>query len=479
MLKSVKMVTHNGTVSFPEEIKEAFLETGGLDFRLRPYASAEEIWDFMTREAPVRFPYYYTSSPYTAAVYKFPDYVECLWTLKFHYMLMSYRDRFLAAHEKGIPIVFIQGGQGMEPYHAARCIALRPFSVMLWGGSVSAKEGISLREKAVSDMQIEEQGRREISPESCHLINGHQWIKQGFVPVSLIAPYLCTRCSDTPYLAESHRSSDRKTPVLMVDFPVNSQPDQDWPVEYIAESLHRLVDKLAEAGGRKPTDEELRQSIKLMNQGRKYVRDYVEVWRSAPLIPSYSNDFGWLSRFSGEYFGEPEAGVQLARQAYAEVKERIDRGIKGIEVSEDPVRLFICGSCYTPQADRIDRAGGAVVGYDDFWNRATIDVSEEGDPYVNLARAMLAWPYERPTVERARWTVEQIIKSRANGLIFAYHWGCQLQSAVSRMIAEIVKKETGIPILYLELDQLGKTQTVEQSENRIESFIEMLSVNKK
>ncbi len=479
MLRSVKMTSHKGMVNFPEEIKEEFLATGGLDFRHSPYASAEEIWDFMTKEAPRRFPYYYTSSLYTSAAYRFSDYVEYLWIIKFHYMLISYRDRFKESGKKGAPIAFIQGGQGLEPYHAAGTIALRPMSVMLWGGSMSAREGVSLREKAISDRTIEEQGRREISPESCHLVDGHQWIKQGFVPVDIVAPYLCTRCSDMQYLTESHRSSARKTPTFMVDYPVNSHPDQEWSAEYLASGLRRLVQKLKDVGGKNPSDEEVLDSIRLMNRGRKAVRDYVETWINAERVPGYSVDLGWLPRFSGEYYGEPEAGIQLAEEACREVEERVARGIKGIEVSEDPVRLFICGSCYTPQADRIDKGGGVVVGCDDFWNRATIDVQEKGDPYQNMAKAMLAWPYERPTIERARWTVEQVIKSKADGLIFAHHWGCQLQSAVSRMLSEIVKKETGIPILYLELDALGKAETIEQSENRIESFIEMLSVKKK
>lgn len=479
MLKSVKMDVHNGTVNFPEEIKEEFLASGGLDFRCRPYASAQEIWDFMTREAPRRFPYNYTTSPYAATIYRFNDYVEYLWSIKFHYMTMSYVDRFVEADKKGIPVIFIQGGQSIEPYHAARVIALRPMSVMLWGGSRTAGEGCTLRELALSDMHNEEEGRKEITPEACHMLSAHQWIKSSAVPVSMIAPYLSTRCSDMMYLAESHRTSQRKTPVFLVDHPVNSQPGQEWPVEYVASSLRRLVKKLKGVGGREFADEDLRESIKLMNRGRKAVRDYVTDWINAERMPSYSNDFSWIMRLIIEYFGEPEAGVQLAEQAVLEQRERVERGIKGVQVAEDPVRLFICGSCITMQADRIDKYGGIIVGYDDYWNRAMVDAKVEGDPYENLAEAMLSWPYERPTIDRGRWVAEQVLKAKADGLIFAYHWGCQLQSAVARMVSEIVKKETGVPVLYMELDQLGKQETVEQSENRIEAFIEMLSVKKK
>lgn len=43
------------------------------------------------------------------------------------------------------------------------------------------------------------------------------------------------------------------------------------------------------------------------------------------------------------------------------------------------------------------------------------------------------------------------------------------------MIADIVKEETGVPTINLEVAELGQLESVEQTQNRIESFIEMLS----
>ncbi len=81
---------------------------------------------------------------------------------------------------------------------------------------------------------------------------------------------------------------------------------------------------------------------------------------------------------------------------------------------------------------------------------------------------------EKPKEERSLWTAQQAKESRADGLIFMYNWGCNYQTAVGRMIADIVKEETGIPSINIDVGELGRMEAPEQSENRVESFIEML-----
>jgi hypothetical protein len=45
-------------------------------------------------------------------------------------------------------------------------------------------------------------------------------------------------------------------------------------------------------------------------------------------------------------------------------------------------------------------------------------VEEDGDPFYNLAKATLSYAYEQSIDERVAWTVEQIQKSRTDGMIF-------------------------------------------------------------
>jgi len=103
-----------------------------------------------------------------------------------------------------------------------------------------------------------------------------------------------------------------------------------------------------------------------------------------------------------------------------------------------------------------------------------MDVKETGDPYENLALAYSSLPYERSSEERAMWTVEQMKASRSDGMVFMYNWGCNYQSAVAAMITDIIKEETGLPAITIEVGELTRMESLEQSQNRIESFIEML-----
>ncbi len=473
MLKSVKMVSKDGLIGFPPEIKEDFLATGGLDFKYSPSVSAEEIWEFLTVEAPRRFPQAFIDDPNVFIIRPSP-YVEFLWTLKYRYCMLTAKDRTEKARKNGVPVVFVQGGQTQEPYYAANAIATRPYvNIILRGGMT---DGLSYKQRTIQDKKLMEEGRKLVSPEACNgMIVAFYQIMSGISPTDLVAPYLCLRCSDIAYTTESHRSTERNTPTYLVDFPVDYRPGQDWKVEYVAEDLRRLVKSIVAVGGKDPSDEDMRQQIKQLNYARRLGRSCAETWMTARYVPSYGFDYRFLVALGNDLLGDPVSAIQILEQAKQEIEERAEKGIKGIEVAEDPVRLFVSGSCYTPNTYRIEASGGAVVAYDDQYNRLTIQAEETGDPYLSLAKAMLSYPYELPTEERARWIAGSARKARCDGVIFASNWGCQYQSAVSRMVGEIVKKEAHIPYLELEVDSLTQFEQLEQSENRTEAFIEMLS----
>jgi benzoyl-CoA reductase/2-hydroxyglutaryl-CoA dehydratase subunit BcrC/BadD/HgdB len=122
----------------------------------------------------------------------------------------------------------------------------------------------------------------------------------------------------------------------------------------------------------------------------------------------------------------------------------------------------------------LEKTGAIVAGHDDPWNCTTVQIEEDGDPYYNIAKSILSLPYEQPIEKRAEWTIELIRKSRADGVIFMYNWGCSYQSAVARMITDIIKEKSGIPTAIIEVGELGRVKGTEQSKNRIESFVEML-----
>ena len=456
--------------AYPEEIKERFIDTKGLDFRDGTHVSSAEIWNFMTLEAPGRFPHAFSMSRYHNS--QLSKDVEFFSGIKRGYLSLTLRDRLLKAHNEGTPIIHVQGGQTVDPYFAAGGIPIVPGPLRGWARDM--QEGLSLREAGNRVMKILEGGRKAVSIDACNNpIAAIEAIHQEIVPVDLIAPYLCLRCSDIGYAIESYRSGKHKVPVYLLDYPISQ--DKDWTVKYLAARIHGLIKKIGEIKGSEASDEDLKKEIKLENKGRRLSRETVELSWSASIPPMNSVETSstiTLGRFDR---GDSLAATQVLEEANHEVRERVKHSVKADGVADDPVRIFSCGSCFGLRGDFLEDKGGIHVGTDDHLSKIYADVDETGDPYENLARSVLSYHYEQPTEIRARWVVELVKQSRADGVICGTNWGCSFQSGISRMIADIVKEETGVPTINLEVAELGQLESVEQTQNRIESFIEMLS----
>ena len=455
--------------SYPERIKEAFIATKGLNFRDGSHVTAEEIWNFLTVEGPRRFPHSYSlERSYQGADSRDSDFFA---GLKNTYLTMTLRDRLVKAHANGTPIVHVQGGQTVDPYYAAGAIPIVPGPLRGWARNM--EDGLSLRDAERKTNNILEAGRQAISIECCNNpISSVEAIRQKVVPVDLIAPYTCLRCTDIAYIIEAYRTTIKDIPLHLVDFPITT--DGEHTIEYIAQMLRRLVKKIGDIRGVEVSDEDVRKEIILENRGRKFARLAVEAAWSAEIPPLKSSNISGIitgGRFSN---GDSLAGTEILEGAYHEVVERVKNGVRGTGLAENPVRVFSVGSCFGLRADFIETKGGLVVGTDDHLNKIFADAREDGDPYIALAEAIRGYNYEKPTEERAQYVVDMVRKSRAEGVICGYNWGCNYQSAASRMIADIVKKETGVPTINIEVADLGRAEANEQTQNRIESFIEML-----
>lgn len=461
------------TFRYPERLKEKFIKTEGLEFKNGKKVSAAEIWDFMTIEAPRRFPNAFDKSRRYYG--RLSDDVEFFTGIKLGYMALSFRDRLLEAHENGTPIIHVAGGQTVDPYFAAGGIPIVPGPLRGWARDMV--EGQSLREADRKANEILESGRNAVSIDACNNpIGSISAIASGIVPVDLIAPYLNLRCTDIGFSVEAFRNSFKDIPFTLIDYPITQ--DKDSAVEYFAAMLRRLIVQIGEIKGKQATEEELLAEIKLENRGRKFAREVADLFWSADLPPVTSSNFGSLvttGRFSS---GDSLAATQLLEQATIEIKDRIKKQVLAHGVSPDPVRLLASGSCFGLNGEFVESKGGLLVGTDDHLSKIYADVEEVGDPYVNLAKAALTYNYELPSEERAKYVIDLARKSRADGVVCGFNWGCNYQSATARLVADIVKKETGLPTIIIEVAELGRSEATEQTQNRIESFIEVLRLGK-
>jgi benzoyl-CoA reductase/2-hydroxyglutaryl-CoA dehydratase subunit BcrC/BadD/HgdB len=459
------------TFRFPEEIKEPFIKTPGLHFLDGSYVDSRQIWDFMTEEGPRRFPFAYSiERNYQNRLSRDVNFFS---GIKHSYLNLTLRDRLVKAHEKGIPIVHVEGGQTVDPYFAAGAIPIVPGPLRAMARD--AEEGLNVKGASRRAMKIMEDGRQAISIECCNNpIGSIEAIHQGIVPVDMIAPYLCLRCTDYAYILEAYRTKLKNTQLHFIDFPVTR--DGEWTVDYVAELIRDLVKKLGDLRGATVTENDLWTEIKRENHGRKLSRETVESIWNAEVFPVTSSDLSAIITSGRFDRGDSAASVDYLEQANKEVAERVKKGVRGAGVqSDNPVRLLSVGSCFGLRADFVEDKGGVIVGTDDHLSKIYADVGESGNPYKEIAKTILKYNYELPTEQRAEYIIDLVRRSRADGVVCGYNWGCNYQSAVSRMIADIVKKETGVPTINLQVAELGLLEGQEQTQNRIEAFIEMLS----
>ena len=454
---------------YPEEIKDEFVTTEDIVFRDGSRRSAAEIWDFMTEEAPVKYPYAFTRSNHYHR--RLSRDVTLPSTIKHNYLILTMNERISRARASGTPVIFVQGGQSVDPYYAAGAIALRPASTGLW--AAGQHEGLNLNQEELRRMNQREKAHHATSFEICQTA-GYENIQEGNLPVDMIAPFTCLRCSDISYGVEAHRHGRRKLNLFLGDYPLSHQKDKPWAIEYFAQNLRRLTREINDFTGRTTTDEDLWNEIRLHNAGRRLALDTAEAWWSADAPPTNGIDRRAIFQMgSMEVHGDPSASVTVLKEANRSIKERVAKGIKGEGVQDNPARIFVCGSCVRPNEFRTEEAGGIMVGNDNHWSDISTIVDEEGsDPYYNLSRAILSYPYEQDIKGRAAWTVDQLRKSRAHGVLFLYNWGCNTQSAIARMLCDEVKKQTGLPSLIIEHDH-GGVQS-EQLQNRVNAFVEMV-----
>jgi len=203
------------------------------------------------------------------------------------------------------------------------------------------------------------------------------------------------------------------------DVPQNYQDDVGG--EYFRYELEELKAGLESIGGREITDEAIRNSIAVYNVNRQLVRDVYE-YRSAHPEQAPASEVYLLMR-AGMVLPVEEHTEML--RAYLGAARQEERPLR------DNCRIIVSGAfCEQPPLNlikSIEMAGCYIVD-DDYMlvNRWLLDeVSTDGDPLTNLARAFLhasadtAAKYCDSEEEVGKQLLESVEHFDAEGVIFS------------------------------------------------------------
>jgi len=137
----------------------------------------------------------------------------------------------------------------------------------------------------------------------------------------------------------------------------------------------------------------------------------------------------------------------------------------------------------TPPADPllmnyIENLGGRVVGSEYVINQTTPLFRMEGDPFEILAEAHLSASLMGTTKFRTDLILDQVEKSKAEGVIISGIFGSTHCPYETIPIVEALRSK-GIPTLAFDVVGPGKIHTQSQIFNRMEAFMESLHTRRR
>jgi len=241
--------------------------------------------------------------------------------------------------------------------------------------------------------------------------------------------------------------------------------------------MKEFLHDLEQLGGRKITDDDLRNSIAVYNRNRQLVRELYTLRAERP----------WQAPASEAYL-VLRAGMVLPVEEHSELLEDYIAAARTEECPiKDNCKVIVTGMfCEQPPLNLIKslELSGCYVVDDDFMlvSRWLIgDVPVEGDPVHNLAQAFLhhsestAAKYEPNQREKGQYLVQSVRRTGAEGVIFASPSFCD-PALLDRPMLQNVLKAAGIPyIAFKYAENSGQMQPIREQAGTFVDSIKLWS----
>jgi len=202
------------------------------------------------------------------------------------------------------------------------------------------------------------------------------------------------------------RNFDYKAQILYL--PQN--PNSGHSITYLRDEYARVLVDCEKLTGRKVTDDDLRRSLELYNEGRALMRELYEIKRTTPWLLSVREAWIFVA-LSGilprEEFNE------LMRAAIPLIRDRGTRRQDKMKV------VFEGGFCEQPPLDLLQTIDRSCYVLDDdllIVQRFILeDIPLEGDPIQNLATAYIETSSYSPVQHDLRKPKEKMLLERVRG----------------------------------------------------------------
>ena len=220
---------------------------------------------------------------------------------------------------------------------------------------------------------------------------------------------------------------------------------------FYANEMRELRDGLAKLGGREISDDDMRRSIAVYNENRRWVNR----------VYDFRADFPWKAP-SAEVYLLMRAGMVLPPEEHTLLmREYLAAAEAANRPMRDNCRVVLTGAfCEQPPLSLIKslEMSGCYIVDDDLllvtrW--LLEDVPTEGDPIENLSRAFLlhsaetAAKYEPDVSKKGSYLIDSVRKRKADGVIFAAPSFCDPALLDKPMIISRIEP-LGIPYIHIQ-----------------------------
>ncbi|MBE0432528.1 2-hydroxyacyl-CoA dehydratase [candidate division WOR-3 bacterium] len=236
---------------------------------------------------------------------------------------------------------------------------------------------------------------------------------------------------------------------------------------YLANEYRRVWDKMRALTGNGDTAE-LKRSIRKANRLRRLVAKIKKTAGQASVAPFPALEM-MVVEFGNLYgYGDIDEWTDIVEMVHNTVSERAAKGTGVLGPDAVPIAWI------TPTADPLllnvaENLGARIVETEYVINQAHVEIDENIDPFLALARSFMNASLIGSTSERVRRIRDSVNQGRIKGVIISNMLGCSHCAMETRLIEEKLKD---LPVLSIDVPApMGIT---EQLRTRISAFMETL-----
>jgi benzoyl-CoA reductase/2-hydroxyglutaryl-CoA dehydratase subunit BcrC/BadD/HgdB len=263
-------------------------------------------------------------------------------------------------------------------------------------------------------------------------------------------------------------------PLVVIDTPFLQGGLKPHHVAYVRRQVEELAATAERVAGRTLSMRALEETIGLSQEASALWGECLEMGRHRPAP--------WFGLESFLYMGPivilrgTPVVVRFYRALLAELRERVERGVAGIE--GERIRLLWDNLPVWSELRRMTellakhRANFVAATYTHAWSDCA-DLMNAGDPFEAAARTYSSVLLNRDLATRARELADIGRRFRATGVVFHADRSCKPYSLGQHGLRERLAARHGLPGIVVEMDHSDPRDVAwEATANRLEAFLE-------